>query len=288
MHERFPQLSLVAERSSQVSARFAHLRGRGNDLAQHRFGFAETSDVDQDRGEIAFRQRIVRRQREARAILALGVFEPEKLLQDTAQVVAGVDMPGIDRQRLDEAIHCVRRAFQVAQDIAAIEPDQGVVGVPARQSAQHTFGFGELVQHRQRIRHAHLQTNLSRIEAARLAECVPGFFVASEGKIGLRQIAQDLGAVAQRPGGALEALERLFGLPQLQQRSSQQVQGIRMIGRHVQCLLIGVLCGIELSLRVLAQAGFDMKAQKVLMRRHGGIMTGQFFPLALDPIRARH
>ena len=100
------------------------------ELELHRFGFAETSDVDEDRGEVAFRQRVAGRQREARSILALGILEPVKLLQCAAQVVAGVDVPRIDRQRLDEAVHCIRGAFQVAQDVAEIEPVQGVVGVP--------------------------------------------------------------------------------------------------------------------------------------------------------------
>jgi hypothetical protein len=141
-----------------------------------------------------------------------------QLLIYAAQIVARIEVPGIDLQRLDETFERFRGTPGVAQDVAEIEPHENVSRKTAREPLQQRLGFAEPAFHGEGVCDTELELRCARIEAARLAECFPGIRVARKREVRLRQVAEHAGMIAARARCALEVVDRRFGLPELQQR----------------------------------------------------------------------
>ncbi len=275
MREGFPEPALAAQRRPKIGMRLAQTGRYGNRLAQHRFCFTEPADVHQYGAQVALRERVVRGAGDAGPVFPLGVIEPVEFLQHAAQIVARVEVPGIDRERFQKARQRVGRSSEVAQHVAEIEPGERMAGKPAREPPQQRLGLAQPAFHCERIRDAELELRCSRIEAARLAERFARIRITGESEIRLRQVAEHAGMIAPRARGALEMRHGGCGVSELQQRRSEQVQRVRMIRRDGKHLLVGVPSGVEVPLGMLAQSGLDLSLQKVLARLHFCIMTGR-------------
>ena len=125
MPDRVPRLADLLAEQRQVVIRVRHARvgfERGL-VAPHRFRAA--LEVFEQHGEVEVQQRVVAAREQGGAIGPLGVREPAALVQQQAEIGAGGEVPGIDRDR--PLVRGARRLrVLVLERERAVEPASGV------------------------------------------------------------------------------------------------------------------------------------------------------------------